>query len=372
MIENNDVIHEDVECFLRDEEGSIIALIANCDEEDQRTESIETLYPGQPEAENAYDETIPAVSEMSEEKTDIERIVKILSDSNQGEKPEEEKDRIILVPQFITAREYILKKYRLMMYSYMNQQLRQGRLSRITGLRFRNKVLNRDSLQFGFMSFRKIDRSNFYADVTVNLHLDTDRGKKDWRGTLVLWGSFDGPELVCTAEELTSGTSRKEEGLVPLSPFLVPYLRNSEVDRIAEKILKKYLPEAIDDPHLRNASRLAERMGLTVHYLPLYDHVGIPSVLMWEAGELPVMDKCVIDIPGRLSSCEVLVIASDDTELGAVLEVFLERILKYCIGLSVRPLPEHYPVSGRDFQDRLYVVIGAFFTHFDLSLTPCK
>jgi len=83
----------------------------------------------------------------------------------------------------------------------------------------------------------------------------------------------------------------KEEGMMRLSPFLVPYLRNSEVDRISEKILKKYLPEAIDDPHLRNAARLAERMGLTVHHIPLYDHVGIPSVLVWEDGTIPVMDK---------------------------------------------------------------------------------
>ena len=57
-----------------------------------------------------------------------------------------------------------------------------------------------------------------------------------------------------------------------------------KIENIIIYAIKKCLPEAIDDPHLRNASRLAERMGLTVQYLPLYDHVGIPSVLMWEKG----------------------------------------------------------------------------------------
>ena len=291
VTKEKDLQPAETDCILTDDAGNPIALLGNSTNEMNETERIRALYPGQPEEEDTSDETMPAASDFSGPGSSD----KVLSDEGTAEAPdtnrEEEEENIVEIPVFITAVKYIFKRYRLMMFSYMNQLLRQGRLSRITGLRFRNKVLNRDSLQFGFMSFRKIDRTNFYVDVTVNLHLDTDRGKKDWRGTLVLWGSFDGPELVCTAEELTSGTSRKEEGLVPLSPFLVPYLRNSEVDRIAEKILKKYLPEAIDDPHLRNASRLAERMGLTVHYLPLYDHVGIPSVLMWEAGELPVMDK---------------------------------------------------------------------------------
>ena len=289
VTKEKDLPPEELDYILTDEDGNPIALSGTSTSEISETERIQALYPGQPEEEDTSDETMPAASEFSRPGSSD----KAISSERTTEVPDKgrEDENIVEIPVFITAVKYIFGKYRLMMYSYMNQQLRQGRLSRITGLRVRNKVLNRESLQFGFMYFWKIDRSNFYADVTVNLHLDTDRGKKDWRGTLVLWGSFDGTDLVCTAEELTAGTSRKEEGLVPLSPFLVPYLHNNEVDRIAEKILKKYLPEAIDDPYIRNASRLAERMGLTVHYLPLYDHVGIPSVLMWEEGKIPVMDK---------------------------------------------------------------------------------
>ena len=41
----------------------------------------------------------------------------------------------------------------------------------------------------------------------------------------------------------------------------------------------------------RNAVRLAERMGLRVLYLPVDDHKGIPSMLVWEMGELRICDK---------------------------------------------------------------------------------
>ena len=291
VTKEKDMQAEELDCILTDDDGNPIALVENSTGKVGETERIQALYPGQPEHEDTSDETMPAASDFSGPGLSERRLSDERTTEFRNKAAEAEEDHAVEVPVFITVVNYIFRRYRLMMYSYMNQLLRLGRLRGITGIRFKNKVLNRDSLQFGFISIWKIDWSNFYADVSVRLHLDTEKGKKDWRGTLVLWGSFDGPELVCTAEELTSGTSRKEEGLIPLSPYLVPYLRNSEVDRIAEKILKKYLPEAIDDPQLRNAAELAGRMGLTVQYVPLYDHVGIPSVLMWEEGALPVMDK---------------------------------------------------------------------------------
>ena len=290
MTDVTDIIHEEDQLFLTDDEGNAIALIGSCVTKDQRTESIQVLYPGQPEAEDTSDETVPAGLEISEEERGTNHTGKIPSDRKSGEKPGEEKDKFILVPQFITAREVILKRYRLMMYSYMNHLLRSGKLSGMVGFRFQNKILNRDSLKLGFMSFWRIDRSNFYTDVSVRLLLEVDHKMKEWRGTLVLWCSFDDDDLVCTAEELVAGKAERDE-MLPLSPYLVPYLRNREVDQIAEKILTKYLPEAISDPKARNATRLAEKMGLEVMYLPVDDHNGIPSMLIWETGELPIRDK---------------------------------------------------------------------------------
>ena len=284
-----DIIFEDDQVFLIDDEGNVVALIGRCVTGDQRTKNIQALYPGQPEAEDTSDETIPAGLEMSEEK-DTHHTRSIPSDRKSREKPDEEKDKIILVPEFITAREFILKRYRLMMYSYMNHLLRTGKLTGMIGYRFQNKILNRESLKLGFMSFWRIDRTNFYTDVSIRLLLDVGHKIREWRGTLVLWCSFDDDDLACTAEELVAGKAERDE-MLPMSPYLVPYLRNREVDQIAEKILARYLPEAINDPKARNAVRLAERMGLRVMYLPVDDHKGIPSILIWETGTLPVSDR---------------------------------------------------------------------------------
>ena len=55
------------------------------------------------------------------------------------------------------------------------------------------------------------------------------------------------------------------------------------MDEIAEEIWVKYgMPEALVCPDARNAYELARRMGLDIQYLPVYDHNGINSIMVFE------------------------------------------------------------------------------------------
>ena len=262
-----------------------------CSEIHEEEDILRILYPGQPEKEDTSDETIPSGAEISKKGTTSDHLNDTLHDPSEEDGPDADKYKTVLIPDFITARDVILRKYRLTLYSYMNRMLRAGNLSGIVGFPFRDKVLNRDSLKLGFMSFWRIDRSSFYTDVSVRLLLDTGWKRREWRGTLVLWCGFDDKDLVCSVESLKRGRVDREKDMMALSPYLVPYLRNGEVDQVAEKILKKYLPEAINDPGERSAYKLADRMGLDILFLPVDDHKGIPSMLQWEEGVLPVRDK---------------------------------------------------------------------------------
>lgn len=183
----------------------------------------------------------------------------------------------IHVPVLTTMNKVLFDHYRLSMYTYVNRLLRSGTLSRIVGARMLNRVVNREVLSFPSVSFWRIDRTNFYADVRVQLKLKTEKGSLVWIGYLVLWCAFNA-EFECGIEELTDEVDRKADGYDPLDSHLIPYHNNRRVDAVSEGIWGKYLPEAIDDPQKRNPIALAEKMGLTVKYCRIYEHRGVSTI----------------------------------------------------------------------------------------------
>ena len=177
--------------------------------------------------------------------------------------------RKIEVAEALTMKKHLFDHYRLPMFSFINAWLKNGRLSDLVGTRVRNKWFNRNTCSFEDVSFWKIDRENFYADVKVSLKLETACGLLDWNGYLVFWCRFE-EDFTCEIEELTDSSDRQAEGYTRLSNYLVPYYTNKQVDELAEKIWLKYLPEALFNPSMRDAVKLAGRMGLKVQYLPVY------------------------------------------------------------------------------------------------------
>ena len=76
-----------------------------------------------------------------------------------------------------------------------------------------------------------------------------------------------------------------------LSPFLVPYLTNKQVDEAAEEIWKQYRQEALFIPNYRDPVKLAERMGLRIEYYPLYNHQHAGAILFFADSELQICDN---------------------------------------------------------------------------------
>ena len=228
-------------------------------------ERIVTAYIGQPDQEDCSTDAVPDSALSGEKKT-------------------------ILMPQVISMTKYLFANYRLKMYSYLNHSLRTGALRSILGFHFTNKVLNKESCRFPGVSFWRIDRTSFWADVEVALRLNTASGSCEWRGVLSLWCSFDNG-FSCSVEELSETCDRRAEGFDPLSPFLIPYFKNKRVDEVAEDLWMQYRPEALAIPALRDPEKLAALMGLEVQYYPLYDCKGIGGVIFFADGELLVREE---------------------------------------------------------------------------------
>ena len=199
----------------------------------------------------------------------------------------------ILVPEVTSMVKYLFKNHRLQLYSFLNACLRNGTLADVTGVKVLNKVFRKETCSFPGVTFWKIDREDFYADVSVELKLETPMGTVDWKGYLVCWCSFKG-DFSCSVEYLAEDLKGERDSLTLLSPFLVPYYTNKRVDQVAEEIWMKYLPEALRNPQARNAAELARRMGLEIRHLPIYNHRGVDSIIFFAEDELIVgTDKSV-------------------------------------------------------------------------------
>ena len=198
--------------------------------------------------------------------------------------------KTLRLPDLVSMWKYMLcKAYadkRVELYSFLNDHLRRGHLSEIVGFPILNKVINRDACELVGATFWQIDRENFYADVQLRLTLKTSGGQKLWNGILVCWCSFD-ETFSMSVESLEETVDR--DGYTMLSPFLVPYMTNKEMDAFANQIWRDYgMEEAICNPDHRQAKELAKRMGLTIEYHDVYEHQNMDSIIFFEDSDLTV------------------------------------------------------------------------------------
>ena len=180
---------------------------------------------------------------------------------------------------------------RLKLYTYLNQILRSGRLRRIVGFTFTDRVINKSICNFSGWEFRRINRDNFFTYVFFTLTLRTEEGPRIWKGYMEVWCSFK-ETFTCSIEDIGPISELPEQNAtIRLSPFMVPYMYGYELDRECENILEDYLPGSITDPKKRDAEKLAERYGLSILYLPVHDEFENGSILFFAAGKLAVKEE---------------------------------------------------------------------------------
>ena len=199
----------------------------------------------------------------------------------------------MIAPVVVSMTKYLFAHYRLQMYAYLNNSLRSGMLKRIVGFSFTNRTINREVCTFKGVNYWRMDRLNFWADVSVTLLLSTAEGKREWCGYLCFWFSAEqlGP-LTGTIEELTSVKDGPERsGMTLLSPFLIPYFTAAKIDMEAENIWAACIPGALDHPELRKAEMLAGAMGLSILHLPLHKHEEVDSILFLVDDQIEIAEK---------------------------------------------------------------------------------
>lgn len=268
----------------------------NCDVVMGCTEEARPGNPTVPEPMDSHEVFLNVTSEENNQSLTPEA-----EDCASGSVPHDVKSKSgtkkIRLPEHVSMWKYMMRSKRLVLYSFLNNCLRNGELSDIVGFDVTNSVINKEACEFTGVTFWKIDRNSFYADVNVRLKLKSGRSRRVWNGILVCYCCFR-QEFSLSVESLIKNTNRKEEGLTMLSPFLVPYYTNQGMDELGEQIWADYsMQEAIIDPGRRNAVELAERMGLSVRHLQVYEHKEMDSIVFFADSDLLVGEDRLEKLP---------------------------------------------------------------------------
>lgn len=188
--------------------------------------------------------------------------------------------KTVEVPVVTSMTKYLFSKVRLKLYTYLNQNLKNGFLARDVGFPVLNHVIRKENCEFLGVSFWRIDRLNFYADIRTKLLLATAEGPREWEGYLVVWvNAEEETGFEFSVEELCAASELDRDGMTLLSPFLIPYFSASDIDDEAEKIWFEEIPEALTSCIKRDTSLLAERLGLKILPYPLHGHRTVDSIL---------------------------------------------------------------------------------------------
>ena len=235
--------------------------------------------------ESRYAETVKSSVSIAGRQYGYEALQPDIENCSNGVEPQPntaaDGSRKMIVPVVVSMTRFLFDHYRLNMYSYLNGSLHSGQLKRIVGFPFTNRIINREVCDFRGVTYWRIDRLNFWADVSVSLRLKTEEGNQEWRGCLCFWFSAEHPgPLTGTVEELASEDDLPDRsGMTLLSPFLIPYFTSAKMDTEAEVIWAAYIPGALENRELRKAPALARVMGLSIMHLPLHRHESVNSIL---------------------------------------------------------------------------------------------
>lgn len=204
---------------------------------------------------------------------------------------EKNRKKKIKVAEPATMNKYFFDHYRLLLFRHLKGALHSKELDHLVSAKVLNRKITKENVSFDHLTFWRIDRFDFYVDVDLTLRLDTVPGIVTWKGYISLWFNAE-EKFTCTVDDFGPVEAKpSREDMAVLNSFLIPVLSNHEMDKLAEEIWITYnIPGALDQPKLRNALKLAEKMGLSIQYLPIHK-TNMDSVLVLKETEFQIKEK---------------------------------------------------------------------------------
>lgn len=142
------------------------------------------------------------------------------------------------------------------------------------------------------MNYWRTDRTSILVDLTISALIqrkdDTDTDYEE-TNYIVQVGFWIKEEItyICGSFCVLWGES-DHSGHWPLSEYLIPHLKKTDVEKYAQELLHLELPEGWRDQHLNTAQVLAERLKLKTVHLPLHGYGRTRSILFFQKGKITI------------------------------------------------------------------------------------
>ena len=195
-----------------------------------------------------------------------------------------------LMPVLTDINHCIKSRYFTPILQEMNRRLVDGNLSELLGRAVVSERIAAKDLEIGEIACWRLNRTDFLADIDLDVDLTAEEDGRDLprrvKFCLTLW--------FCTEEgfsfevqELHLAANKPDRSFWKLDRYLVPILRNDEIEAGADSLWANHLPEA-KNPKERFAPALAEKLNLTIVKLPLYCQNHTKSILFFQDGTVSV------------------------------------------------------------------------------------
>ena len=184
----------------------------------------------------------------------------------------------------------VRERYAAPILREMNRRLAEGELSLLLGRAVVSERISAKDLKIGEVTCWRLNRTDFLADIDLEVNLTAEEDGRDIPRAvpfcLTLWFCTE-EGFAFEAQELHLAADRPERTFWKLDNYLVPILRNDEIETGADNLWSDRLPE-VKDPKERSARALAEKLGLAVLELPLYSQKHTRSILFFQDGTVSV------------------------------------------------------------------------------------
>ena len=180
----------------------------------------------------------------------------------------------------------------------MNDRLVSGDLSQLLGVAAVSEQIAPRDLEIGAVSCWRLNRTDFLADVDLTATLTVEQDGRDVSARfgfcLSLWFCTEGG-FSFEVQDLHTAQDRPDRSFWKLDRFLVPILRDDEIESGADRLWENLLPD-VKDPKERSARLSAEKLGLTVREMRLHCQNHTRSMLFFRESAVSVQGE---KLPGE-------------------------------------------------------------------------
>ena len=240
----------------------------------------------------------PGRNEAMNEWLDEHRAIFTALDENFPTPEEITSEEVLMLPEIQSMSAYIRQHFEEEIVAEVSRKIRHGELSVICGCSQREELVFAGAKdlfprkgRITWIDFRRTEDYCVEADLTleieIEIQLDRSRQVVRQRYRADMWLDLE-EDIDIEYGNIRLYRREGEKKGIKLDEYLIPVFRWDDIEEEAERIIQWINPEGLSDPAQLQPDLFADRLGLRVIQLPLYNRPQTESILFFGSGTVQV------------------------------------------------------------------------------------